>query len=373
MISQIGGATNAYGSKQAAGDAAVAKPQAAQNLSVPQGDTVQLDGAGEDNNEGAGSPDMNALLGGLNENTADPAAANEAGAGMSHEEQVAYVEQEMEKTKEQIEQVDQKIQKIDGDIANYNNELKDIDSQISDLQGAGNKDGKTGNGSDQKISELNQKKTQINQRIQELEKEKKELSQDRKKLEDYLKKLEETWQKLQGHCNANRKVDMPEKPQTSQDKKNNDESDWQTKLDKDLEAVRQENGGKNDVQDNNGKADDGNAAQNIKGIAEQDAAGNKDAMKTQNGEKPGAASPLIDAINAAGRDKGQNDDGNGTVTANGVDGAQNGSTAMQTLKNDWEMCVQEGAEGEVSAETQKEVKTVLGITDDADAEGNKNV
>lgn len=112
---------------------------------------------------------------------------------------------------------------------------------------------------------------------------------------------------------------------------------------------------------------------NINGVEGQGTADGKEAMRTENVQKPGDASPIIDAINAAGRDKGQNNDGNSTDNANGVNDAQNGSTALQQLKNDWEMCVQKGAEDEVSAGTQKEVKAVLGIADNYNAEADRGI
>lgn len=362
MISQIGG-TRPGGPVQnvnGTNGPASQKPQAQQEPSAPGGDTVKIDEGGENDTQGAGSQNMDALLNGLNGNDeAAPTAAGEteAGAGMSHEQQVAYVEQEIQKTQDQLKKIDGEIQKIDSDIANYKTELSDIDGQVSEMQG-GNEKGKN----DQKIQELNQKKTQINQRIQELEKKKKELGNDKKKLEDYLKKLEETWQKLQGHCNSNKKIDMPQKPQTSSDKKNNEESEWQTKLEKDVEAVNQERAAKGAQVEGDNK----NAAQDKLGNATPDNAVNeknpvKDVLMGADGRKPAEAAPAGDAMDAAGKGDRKTGENN---NADKVNDDQNATPAVMQLKNDWDMCIQEGAEDQVSTETKDEITAILGIADD---------
>lgn len=352
MIQNIGGTSpgsNLNQTSQPKGLTAQS-PQAPQ--AAPAGDGVNLNEAGENEAQGAGSQNMDALLNGLNEN-------NGTNQPMSHEEQVAYVQQEIQKTKAEISKIDNEIKKIDSDISNYKQELGDIDNQISQAQGGNEKDkGKN----DQKIQELNQKKSQINQRISELEQKKKSLESEKKKLEDYLKQLEETAKKLEGHCNANRKVDMPQKPESA-DKK--DEAEWETKLEQDIEAVNQEkaaqgeNPGQNQTPDALGNKTPDNKAQDTTPVL--------DAAQNNKEQKPTGEAPVGEVGKGAGKEGGQAANpiaGNDNVKAND----QNESPAVMKLRNDWEMCKQEGADAQVKPETKQAVYGILGIQDD-NAEG----
>ncbi|MGV8123805.1 MAG: hypothetical protein AB2L14_28995 [Candidatus Xenobiia bacterium LiM19] len=361
MIQNIGGTSagnNLNQTSQPKGLTAQS-PQAPQ--AAPAGDGVNLNEAREIEAQGTGSQNMDALLNGLNENTGTDQAGNngEITNPQSVEEKKAYVQQEIQKTKAEISRIDNEIKKIDSDISNYKQELGDIDNQISQAQGGNEKDkGKN----DQKIQELNQKKTQINQRISELEQKKKSLESEKKKLEDYLKQLEETAKKLEGHCNANRKVDMPQKPESA-DKK--DEAEWETKLEQDIEAVNQEKAaqGENPVQNQTPDAL-GNKTPDNKA---QDATPALDAAQNNKEQKPAGAALLGEAGNGAGKEGGQ--------AANPITGKdnvktndQNESPAVMKLRNDWEMCKQEGADAQVKPETKQAVYGILGIQDD-NAEG----
>jgi hypothetical protein len=358
MINNIGGTSPGGNLYQATG--VQSQPAAAQNPNQAQapaqaGDGIRLGEAAETTQTGAGSPNMDALLNGLN---GDNGKAQEAGTG--EQASPEKVEAEMQKTKQQLTEKNNEIKKVDSDISNYKSQLSDIDNQIAQAQGD-NEKGKN----DQKISELNKKKDQINQRIKELENKKKQLEADKKKLEDYLKKLEDTLNQFKGNCNSNRKVEMPQKPQLN-DKK--DAASWEEKLGQDLEAVRQERG----------QATPGNQAPNAQGAtpALNDLLGNK-------GDKPAAAAPAgggeKGAVNPVGEKGAVNpvgEKGAGNAQAANPAGQkgdinnQGDTPAVMTLRNDWEMCKQEGADAQILPETKQEIQGILGIAD-VNPEGEK--